>query len=130
MKGPSHNTLRGISMLSYEFYKIAHILAVVVFFSGSAVALYSEAQKHVKIISGVASFLIFVAGMGLLARIGLDHGAGFPFWVWAKMAIWLFLAVALPVGAKRAPKNMRLPIFGIGLTLLVVSHYLAMYKPS
>lgn len=116
-------------MLSYEFYKIVHVLAVVVTFSGSAVALYGNAPKHLKIIGGVSSLLIFVAGMGLMARIGIDHSAGFPFWIMAKMGIWLFLAVALPLAARRAPKNLRVPIFGGALAFFIWAHYLAIYKP-
>ncbi len=116
-------------MLSYEVYKILHILTIVVFFSFGAVMLYTDAPKHVKIINGVASFLILVGGMGLLARVGVGHGGGFPFWVWAKMAIWLVLAVAFPVSAKRLPQNLRFPAYGLFLALLFAAHYFALYKP-
>lgn len=115
-------------MISYEVYKILHILSIVVFFSASTAAFFTDLPRYMKIISGVATLFIFVAGMGLLARIGLDHGAGFPFWVWAKMAIWLVLAILLPVGAKRAPQSARLPILGVAFALLAASHYFALYR--
>ena len=116
-------------MISYPVYKFIHLLAVVIFFSGAAISLYSNAQKHVKIISGVASLLIMVAGMGLMARIGIDHSGGFPFWLSAKMAIWLALTILVPVAAKRAPEKFKKPLFGLCLVLFFFAHYLAFYKP-
>lgn len=116
-------------MISYPVYKFIHLLAVVIFFSGAAVSLYGNAPKHLKVLGGVASLFIFVAGMGLLARIGLDHGAGFPFWVWGKMAIWLALTILVPVAAKRAPEKFKRPLFAICLLLFFFAHYLAFYKP-
>ena len=116
-------------MLSYEVYKVIHVLSILVFYAAAAVSLYSQAPKHIRVISGITTALIFIAGMGLLARIGLDHGAGFPLWVWAKMLIWLVLAIIVPVGAKRAPEHVKRPLFYISVILFVFAHYFAIFKP-
>jgi len=115
--------------MSYEFYKVLH-LAMIFIFLGSAAFQFasSAAQKSVKIATGVTSFMILVGGMGLLARIGISHGAGFPGWVWAKMAIWLIISAATPILAKRLTNNRGMALFGI-IVLLIIAAYLAVNKP-
>ena len=63
----------------------------------------------------------------MLARLGVMHGAGFPGWLWAKIAIWgaLVVAMLLPyrVPALARPVLVALPVLG-GLAA-----YMAIYKP-
>ncbi|PIP95916.1 MAG: hypothetical protein COW00_01625 [Bdellovibrio sp. CG12_big_fil_rev_8_21_14_0_65_39_13] len=115
--------------MSYEFYKVLH-LAMIFIFIGSAAFQFASttAQKSVKIATGVTSFLILVGGMGLLARIGISHGAGFPGWVWAKMAIWLVIAAATPILGKRLVNNRGMALVGI-IGLMIMAAYLAVNKP-
>lgn len=116
-------------MFSYEFYKFLHLVTLFLFLSGAAVSFFLENNpKWNKILTGVTSLLIFVAGMGLLARIGVQHGAGFPMWVWLKMALWLFMAVGAPVLAKRARAYQTSCYFGL-LSLAAVAAWLATFKP-
>lgn len=51
---------------------------------------------------GLALFVVLLGGFGMLARLGVDHGALFAGWVWIKLGIWLTLG-ALLVAAKRSP---------------------------
>ena len=82
-----------------------------------------------KILSGIASLLIFVAGMGLMARLNIDHGGGWPLWIKAKMSLWLFLAIAGPVLAKRVRFARKLTFFAL-FSLFVLATWFAVYKPG
>lgn len=78
-------------MISYETYKILHIFTLLMVL-GTVGAILAEgkwiAKKSFKITVGLLTFLIFVAGMGLIARLGFRHGEPFPQWIWVKMAAW------------------------------------------
>ena len=88
--------------MSYQFYKILHVISVLVLFGTMNMALIANYQsKAAKIFSGISTLLVFVAGMGLMARIGISHGEGWPTWIKAKMGIWVVLAIAIPVLSKR-----------------------------
>lgn len=115
-------------MLSYEFYKVLHVYSVLAVVIGVTLSFFTEASKKVKIINGIASFLILVAGMGLLARIGIKHGAGFPGWVIAKMILWLILAVGGPVLAKRLVEKRQIG-YGALMVVVALAVFTAVYKP-
>ena len=54
---------RGRSSMSYEVYKLIHIVSIMVFFGTlGASVLAGKYSKHEKIITGVSSFLIFFGG--------------------------------------------------------------------
>lgn len=116
--------------MSYEFYKVVHVLMIIVFFGSLGATLYSsENPKSQRIITGLSSFLILVGGMGLLARLGVSHGEGFPGWVTAKIVIWLFLSALAPILNKRlspAAKKKSLYFF---LFLGFLAIYIAVLKP-
>jgi uncharacterized membrane protein SirB2 len=115
--------------MSYEVYKILHIVAVLVMTAGLAVGYYSTQPKHIKIVTGISSFLVLVGGMGLLARLGVDHGAGFPGWVIAKMTIWLLISITGPVFAKRLSTTLKPKVFWGFIFLLFLAIYIAVQKP-
>lgn len=85
-------------MISYETYKMLHLVFILIFFSSLGfVASSSEfVQKTgAKILIGIVSFLILAAGMGLIARIGIKHGSAFPLWLYLKIAAWLLINILL-----------------------------------
>ncbi len=115
-------------MLSYEFYKVLHIAMIIIFFSSLGAAfLGGEKTKHVKVLTGVTSFFIFVAGMGLLARLGVKHNEGWPAWAYAKLAIWVLASAAAPVLSKRVQRSY--PIFYGLVGLGIFAAYIAVNKP-
>lgn len=115
--------------MSYEFYKLLHLIMIMSFIVLVAIQMtQNENSKLIKILSGVSSFFILVAGMGLLARIGVSHGAGFPAWVWIKMVIWLALAVAAPILVKRLTHKRKEAMIGV-IVLASVATYMAINKP-
>ena len=118
--------------MSYEFYKIAHILGLILLFQalGASVILGDAVkgapwQRAVNIGHGLGTLLMLVAGFGLLARLGLT--AGFPGWIWAKLAIWVLLAAA-PFVARRLPSGARM-LWGATIGLGFLAAFLAVAKP-
>jgi uncharacterized membrane protein SirB2 len=116
--------------MPYQVYKMIHIVSIVVFFSAYAVAAIKQGSiKREKIITGVALVLIFVSGMGLIARLGMPHGAPWPFWIHAKLVIWTVVGMAGHIILKRAPKFAP-QFFWISIGFLVLASYMANYKLS
>lgn len=115
-------------MLSYEFYKVLHLVCIILFVGAMAGQFFNDSsKKSLKIISGVTSFLIFVGGMGLLARLGIKHGTGWPVWVWVKVVVWIMVSALGPILAKRLKGNRALAYYGI-LVLITVAIYSAVTK--
>lgn len=87
--------------MSTEFYKVLHLLAILVLFmsmGGLAMVTLRDgteedkkrARKPLMILHGVALLVIFVAGFGLMARMGM-MGSGWPTWIFGKLGVWLVL---------------------------------------
>ena len=91
--------------MSYDFYKILHVFAALLLFTalGTLAAAAGSAAPRLRRLAGVAHgvalAIIFIAGFGLLARLGM-FGA-IPVWAWIKMALWLVLAgIIVPLRRK------------------------------
>lgn len=116
--------------MSENFYRVLHFGSLFFFLSGLGVSFFTD-NKNVanKIISGIASLLILVAGMGLIAKgLQIGHGDGWPAWIHAKITIWAVLAIVGPILTKRLSKG-RVAAFYISLVLAVCAGYLAVNKP-
>jgi hypothetical protein len=93
--------------MSYEFYNIVHVIGVIVLYlalgvlAGTGGTTSAPLRKLAAIAHGVALAVIFVAGFGLLARLG--HFGAIPLWAYLKMAMWALLAVIV-VPIKRKPE--------------------------
>ncbi len=115
--------------MSYQVYKMIHIVSIVIFFSLFAATAYMQkSDKKSKILTGIFLVLILVSGMGLVARIGISHGSGWPTWLYMKLAIWFVVGTAGHVVMKRFPQ-IGVKTFWGGIALLVCASYLANYKP-
>lgn len=121
--------------MSYAVYKLVHLfgifmmLAGVSFAAGHA-ALHGTAgrrQRRMLLFThGIAAFLILLGGFGMLARLGVMHGA-LPGWVLAKLAIWGALAVAIAL-IHRGPRAAR-SLLVITPLLAMAAAAIALYKP-
>lgn len=121
--------------MSYEFYKILHLAAVIgVFVSLGAVCFHAmnggnkaaaTGRGLVSALHGAGLLLALVAGFGLLARTGLM--GGWPGWVWAKLTLWVLLGALVAVPYRRPdlarPVLLALPV------LALVAAWLAILKP-
>jgi len=116
-------------MFNYEFYKVLHLICLV-----SVVALIAintaleKPQKWVKISAMTASFFLFVAGMGLLARAGFPHGEPWPVWVKIKIVLWLILAIGTPMLMKRFPTKRPNVFIGF-ISIIIIAILLVIYRP-
>ena len=115
--------------MSYEFYNIVHVVGVILLFTSlgtlaaNAGSPSAPLRRLAVIAHGVALAVIFIAGFGLLARLG--HFGAIPLWAYLKMALWLVLAVVV-VPLKRRPEWAPvlwwvMPIVGAAAAWLAVS---------
>jgi hypothetical protein len=111
--------------MSYEFYKILHIVSVIALFLGLAGSLYTS-KKGYGMLHGLALLLILITGFGALAKMGLMQG-GLPGWTMVKLGVWVILGGAIAV----AKRKMLPPSVQITLWLLfgLVAISSAVLKP-
>jgi hypothetical protein len=125
-------------MISYELYKVIHLVAVLVLFSVLGGAMVhainggtpatNAARRSITILHGTGLLIILIAGFGLVARLDLLSG-GVPGWVIGKLVIWLLAGILLTV-PRQKPALAR-PILLAGLPLLAAAAaWLAVYKPG
>ncbi|MAZ47664.1 MAG: hypothetical protein CME65_03825 [Halobacteriovoraceae bacterium] len=116
-------------MLSYQVYKIVHVVSIVLFFSMFAKAAYAaKSEKMDKISTGIFLVLILIGGFGLMARLGIGKGGGWPVWIYLKLAIWTIVGAVGHISLKRFPQHS-VKVFWGSVGLLTVASYLANYKP-
>jgi hypothetical protein len=114
--------------MSYEFYKILHLIGLVALFISIGILAYIplEKRKPFIVLHGVSSLVMFVAGFGLLAKLGMARDMGT--WTYAKIAIWLVLG-ATPVVLKRKPE-LATSVALTSVVLGALAAYLAIMKPG
>jgi hypothetical protein len=114
--------------MSYQFYKMMHVISIVLFF-----ALYASAAvkaqnklgfKFEKIFTGIMILLILVGGFGL--KKFAAPGA-WPMWLALKLGIWVVVGGAAHVVLKRFPQ-FSIKFFWGSVGLLTAASYLANYK--
>jgi uncharacterized membrane protein len=126
-------------MLSYETYKVMHIVGALMTISGLAgVALFSwiastqaagalqahPARKLAAATHGFGLLVILIAGFGMLARLKIPTNQP---WIAGKLVIWVVLG-GMIVLAKRMPKKAPM-VWLLAFILGGAAAYLAIYKP-
>lgn len=124
--------------MPYEVYKVIHLFGILLLFTSlGGLAMLSlrggspeetkPLKKMLMIIHGIALLVVFVAGFGLMARLGM-MGAGWPTWIFGKLAVWIVLGGAAALVAKRPAMGklwyLVLPLLGATAALFAV------YKPG
>lgn len=111
--------------MSYQFYKIMHLLGLMLLFFGFGGLLVSayarvELKKAARIMGfvthGVGLLFILVSGFGMAARLGMM--TGLPGWVKAKIGIWALLGIAISVVKRKGYIGWPVAIllWGLGTT--------------
>ncbi len=119
--------------MSYDFYKILHILGLsLVVLSLGGILLHvinggtkgsNGFRKGAMITHGVGLLLLLVAGFGMLAKLGIHSVPG---WVGGKLVIWLALGAlaALAYKSQALAKKLWLVV----PVLVLIASTLALYK--
>ncbi len=121
-------------MLSYETYKLIHLLGVIFLFLslGAYLTLSSTKtavnRKLIALTHGIAVIVILVAGFGLLARLGFSAFQSWPAWVWVKITIWLILSLII-ILIRKMPE-LKISLWFIIPILGVIAAYMAIFKVS
>jgi hypothetical protein len=124
-------------MFSLAFYKVVHLLGVamvMVSLAGAAVAAVSGEgfarspfRRLLSIMHGVSGLLVLVGGFGMLARLGVMHGSGFPGWIWVKLVLFFVIGGSLLV--PRYFPSLAKPFLVVLPLLVALAAYVAIYKP-
>ena len=121
-------------MISFEVYKIMHLFGLALLMLGlggilSAYALTPKVSTKIRILGmsshGIGLLLMLTGGFGMAARMGLVQGL--PFWIYAKLAIWAFLAIAVSLAKRKAQWSFAL--VGVFACAVALASYFAIYKP-
>lgn len=121
--------------MSLSFYKVLHILAMLLTIAGLAGAALHAANGGTKennpnrgqlgALQGIGLLLLLVSGFGMLAKIGIM--GQIPGWTWAKIFIWVLFGAAIAI-PNRMPQLAK-PLLWLLPILGALSGYLALYKP-
>ena len=122
-------------MISYQIYKILHILGILLVVASLAgLGLHAANGGERKengfrigpmVAHGVGLLIVLVAGFGLLARIG----AGFTTWVYLKIALWVVFGALVAVVPRVKGVGAKVLWFVIPL-LGAAGAAIALYKPG
>jgi len=120
-------------MLSYECYKVVHLLGVIMLFlslgglvvASSITEIDRRWARRLGITHGLGLLMVLFAGFGMLAKLQIM--AHLPGWAIGKLIIWLCLGGMIALVRRK-------PQWGILLwwTMAVLgglAAYLALYKP-
>ena len=121
--------------MSYEFYKIAHLLGIFLLTSGlmgvfftvwAGTPLLGKVKSASFALHGTGLLIMLVSGFGLLARLGLV--GSMPTWVYFKLALWTFFALAISVLKRKG--HLGMPLYLILLAGYFCTAYLGVFKPA
>ena len=109
-----------------EFYQVLHISSLLTMAAAiGAILLSDRRSKLANVLLGLSSLLVFVAGFGLMAKLGYPTNTQ---WILIKLVIWLLIAAIVPIVAKRFPQAKTATFFAV-LGLLIVAASFAYLKP-
>jgi len=122
--------------MPYAAYKLMHFLGIFMLITAlAATSMHvlrggsradNPYRRILGITHGVAALLILTGGFGMLARLGVMHGA-LPAWIHVKLAIWVTLAAAMVV-PYRGQRYARALLVMVPV-LAVLAGATALYKP-
>ncbi len=125
-------------MISYEAFKVAHLVAVLTLFAVlGGVAMHAAnggsragnlARRLAAGLHGTALLVAILSGFGLATRLDLLSG-GLPLWIWGKLVLWMLAAALLALPYRRPALARPVLLFGFP-PLAAAAAWLAVYKPG
>ena len=109
--------------MSYEIYKIIHIVSLFAFIPLLVLMFFLEKNRLLQTLTGLLSVTVFVSGFGLMGKLHLMH---FPLWIIIKIACWLLISALLPIFRKRT--SLRFEPISLLYLLVIVSVVAVTYK--
>jgi hypothetical protein len=122
--------------MSHSFYNFLHLVGIFLVLSSlGAIALHTfnggtknySARKWVAAIHGSGLLIIFVAGFGLMARLGMVGQGAWPKWIFIKIGVWLTLGL-MPILLYRK-SNLSSVWALLTITLASIAAWTAINKP-
>jgi peptidoglycan/LPS O-acetylase OafA/YrhL len=97
--------------MSFEFYKIIHLLGIALLFLGFGSLLrgskdQSPRDPSAAIIHGLGTLFLLISGFGMLAKLEL-HAFPWPYWVMIKLILWVMAGgLIAPILRKRSQNKL------------------------
>jgi len=116
--------------MSLEFYRVLHVtgLALVLLGAGATLLVKDAPRKLAMALHGIGLLVMFGAGFGAMAKLGLGSPSDWPAWLILKMVIW-FLVASIPALVRHG--TVPRPLGWILVVLLVAcAAWLAIVKPD
>lgn len=119
--------------MTTEFYKMLHLLGIMMLFLGLGGILMVNASTHsvklkIKFLGsishGIGLILILFSGFKMLGHTNLFS---LPGWLHAKLFIWLLFGISIALAKRKASMTLTLALLFCGLGLGAV--YLVLIKP-
>ncbi|MEN0058835.1 MAG: hypothetical protein AAGB31_08375 [Bdellovibrio sp.] len=120
--------------MSYQFYKIIHLLGLMLLFfgfGGLLVTTYAKLQLNKAarmmgyITHGLGLLFIVISGFGMAARLGLI--VSLPGWIYAKIGIWVLLGIGVSIVKRKGTIGWPVAILLLGLGTSAA--FIAVNKP-
>lgn len=107
--------------MSPTFYSILHVFSMITVIGGTfyAIAAPAETRKSTLAITGIASLLALIAGVGLMHKLGYAWSG----WTFVKIACWLGLSALGGIAYRRrsvCPCIYKGIVLGLTLIALVM----------
>ncbi len=99
------------------YYSLLHVFSLFILSAHTFMAFANPApenKKRTMIVTGIASLLVVVSGVGLLHKL---YGGQFPGWVIVKLVCWLGLTSLAGIAYRRPHLRSTLAIIALLLTL-------------
>ena len=104
-----------------NYYYLIHVFALFILSAHTFMAFANPAPENRKgtmIITGIASLLVLVSGMGLLAKL---HANQFSGWVIVKIVCWLGLSALAGIAYRRPHLRSTLAFVALALILTALA---------
>jgi uncharacterized membrane protein len=110
--------------MSFDFYKVLHLIAIMMLFAGYGSLLSPDSRKKGMMWHGIGLLILLISGFGMIAKMGNKELYHAP-WIMIKMGLWLVLGF-LPVLAKKSILSnatvLKLALL-LGALIAYVGHY-------